>query len=216
MIYSISTSWKKKKKLVEEQQSARRSPRPESGLRSLAKSYDFTSLGSPPRVVDLSSYSPSPLPSASFPAARAFVMEALHHGAKAELMTDVEERPWKRPRFQQWLRGPRRIPGRVRPGGSASDNKGFISLSGGSGSRAGRGVDVSHARSKPPPPPLLPPSRKRNFCFRSRPHPPPSSSEELRLEQRFRIFLSFHSSTFVGGIFSSKRVLIHVHCHACF
>lgn len=154
MIYSTSTSWKKKKKLVEEQQSARRSPRPESGLRSLAKSYDFTSLGSPPRVVDLSSYSPSPLPSASFPAARAFVMEALHHGAKAELMTDVEERPWKRPRFQQWLRGPRRIPGRVRPGGSASDNKGFISLSGGSGSRAGRGVDVSHARFKPPPPPL--------------------------------------------------------------
>lgn len=67
--------------------------------------------------------------SSPFPAAaRAFIMEARHHGAKAELMTDVEERPWKRPRFQQWLRGPRRIPGRVRPGGSASDNKGFISL----------------------------------------------------------------------------------------
>lgn len=110
---------------AEEHEVRHTNPRFEIGVKVASESYEFPSL----RVsflflFSLSLPSPSPFPAA----ARAFIMEARHHGAKAELMTDVEERPWKRPRFQQWLRGPRRIPGRVRPGGSASDNKGFISL----------------------------------------------------------------------------------------
>lgn len=108
---------------AEEHEVRHTNPRFEIGVKVASESYEFPSLRAS-FLFSLSLPSPSPFPAA----ARAFIMEARHHGAKAELMTDVEERPWKRPRFQQWLRGPRRIPGRVRPGGSASDNKGFISL----------------------------------------------------------------------------------------
>ena len=66
-----------------------------------------------------------------FPAARAFIMEAHHRGQSG--INDRRRRAaveTRQPRFHNGWREPRRIPGRVRPGGSASDNKGLFPVAG--------------------------------------------------------------------------------------